>query len=256
MPDQFSRTQLLMGKDALETLRGTRVIVFGIGGVGGFTVEALARAGIGAIEIVDDDKVCLTNLNRQIIALHSTIGKYKVDVMSDRIHDINPSCEVVKHQCFFLPETADQFDFSKYRYVVDAVDTVAAKISIIEKAKAAGVPVISCMGAGNKLDPSLFRIADIAQTSVCPLARVMRQELKKRGITGVKVLYSVEKPVEPVDDAAASCRTHCVCPPGAAHKCTERRAIPGSTSFVPSVAGLLIAGEVIKDITGIRGKGC
>jgi tRNA threonylcarbamoyladenosine dehydratase len=256
MPDQFSRTQLLMGKCALETLSGARVIVFGIGGVGGFTVEALARAGVGAIEIVDDDKVCLTNLNRQIIALHSTIGKYKVDVMADRIHDINPCCEVVKHQCFFLPETAGQFDFTKYGYVIDAVDTVAAKISIIEKAKEAGVPVISCMGAGNKLDPTLFRVADIAKTSVCPLARVMRQELKRRGITDVKVLYSVEKPVEPVDDMSTSCRTHCLCPPGAAHKCTERRAIPGSTSFVPSVAGLMIAGEVIKDITGIRGNGC
>jgi tRNA threonylcarbamoyladenosine dehydratase len=253
MPDQFSRTQLLIGKDAIDALHEARVIVFGIGGVGGYTVEALVRAGIGAIEIVDDDKVCLTNLNRQIIALHSTVGKYKVDVMADRIRDINPDCDVVKHECFFLPETAGQFDFSKYRYVVDAVDTVAAKISIIQKSKEAGIPVISCMGAGNKLDPTRFHIDDISRTSVCPLARVMRQELKKRGITDVKVLYSTEKPLEPVEDMTISCRAHCVCPPGAKHKCTERRAIPGSTSFVPSVAGLIIAGEVIKDITGIRG---
>lgn len=253
MLDQFSRTQLLIGKSAIDILHASRVIVFGIGGVGGYTVEALVRAGVGAIEIVDDDKVCLTNLNRQITALRSTVGKYKVDVMADRIHDINPDCEVVKHECFFLPETADQFDFSKYGYVVDAVDTVAAKIAIIQKAKAAGVPVISCMGAANKFDPLQFHIADISQTSVCPLARVMRQELKKRGITDVKVLYSTERPVVPVDDMAISCRAHCICPPGTKRKCTQRRAIPGSTSFVPSVAGLVIAGEVIKDITGIRG---
>jgi Dinucleotide-utilizing enzymes involved in molybdopterin and thiamine biosynthesis family 1 len=251
MPDQFSRTQLLIGKSGIGALKAARVIVFGVGGVGGFTVEALARAGVGAIEIVDDDKVCLTNLNRQIIALHSTIGRYKVDVLAKRIRDINPDCDVVAHKCFFLPETADQFDFTKYQYVVDAVDTVTAKISVIQKAKAAGVPVISCMGAGNKLDPAQFRIADISQTSVCPLARVMRQELKKRGITGVKVLYSTEKPVVPVDDETISCRTHCVCPPGAKHTCTERRSIPGSVSFVPSAAGLAIAGEVIRDIAGL-----
>lgn len=252
MPDQFSRTQLLIGKNGIDALHSARVIVFGIGGVGGFTVEALARAGVGAIEIVDDDKVCLTNLNRQIIALRSTVGKNKVDVMAERVNDINPDCEIVKHECFFLPETAGQFDFSSYSYVVDAVDTVTAKIAIIEKSKAAGVPVISCMGAGNKLDPTQFRIADIAETSVCPLARVMRQELKKRGITGVKVLYSTERPVVPADDMAISCRAHCICPPGAKHKCTERRAIPGSISFVPSVAGLIIAGEVIRDIAGVR----
>jgi tRNA threonylcarbamoyladenosine dehydratase len=252
MPDQFSRTQLLIGKSAVNALKKSRVIVFGVGGVGSFVVEALARGGVGAIEIVDDDKVCLTNLNRQIIALHSTVGKYKVEVMADRILDINPKCEVVQHKCFFLPETADQFDFSKYDYVVDAVDTVAAKLSIIQCAKASGVPVISCMGAGNKLDPAQFHIADISETSICPLARVMRQECKKRGIENVKVLYSTEKPIDPVEDSETSCKAHCICPPGAKHKCTDRRSVPGSISFVPSVAGLIIAGEVIKDLTGVR----
>src|SRR5574344_346781 len=252
MPDQFSRTQLLIGKPAVNALAKSRVIVFGVGGVGGFVVEALARGGVGAIEIVDDDKICLTNLNRQIIALHSTIGKYKVEVMAERIRDINPDCEVVKHECFFLPETANQFDFSSYDYVVDAVDTVAAKLSIIQCAKAADVPVISCMGAGNKLDATQFHIADIAETSICPLARVMRQECKKRGIENVKVLYSTEHPITPAEDSETSCKAHCVCPPGAKHKCTDRRSVPGSISFVPSVAGLIIAGEVIKDLTGAR----
>jgi tRNA threonylcarbamoyladenosine dehydratase len=254
MPDQFSRTQILLGKNAMDILHRSRVIVFGIGGVGGFTVEALVRAGIGAIEVVDDDSICLTNINRQIIALHSTVGRYKVDVMADRIRDINPDVEVVTHKCFFLPETAGQFNFNMYDYVIDAVDTVSAKISIIEKSKEAGVPVISCMGAGNKLDPAQFHITDIAKTSVCPLARVMRQELNKRNITGVKVLYSTEKPLTPVEDMANSCRAHCICPPGAKHKCTERRAIPGSISFVPSVAGLMIAGEVIRDLIEIKNR--
>lgn len=225
MQEQFSRTELVIGEEGVAKLNSARVIVFGVGGVGGFVVEALARAGVGAIEIVDDDTVCLSNINRQIIALHSTVGKNKVDVMEERIHDINPACDVVKHKCFFLPETAGQFDFSKYQYVVDAVDTVAAKIEIIKNAKEKNVPVISCMGAGNKLDPMLFRIADISKTTVCPLARVMRQELRKRNITGVKVLFSTEQPVH------------------------TGNSVPGSISFVPSVAGLLIAGEVIKDIT-------
>lgn len=247
MLNQFSRTQLLFGVEAMERLAGSRVAVFGVGGVGGYTVEALARSGVGAIDLIDDDKVCLTNINRQIIALKSTIGKYKVDVAAERIHDINPDCKVTIYKTFFMPETADQFDFSQYDYVVDAIDTVTGKIEIIMQAKAAGVPVISSMGAGNKLDPSAFEVADIYKTSVCPLAKVMRRELKKRGVRKLKVVYSKEQPIRPFEDMSISCRQHCVCPPGT-RKCTVRRDIPGSTAFVPSVVGLIIAGEVIKDI--------
>ncbi|MCR5397461.1 MAG: tRNA threonylcarbamoyladenosine dehydratase [Lachnospiraceae bacterium] len=249
MLNQFSRTELLYGKEAMEVLADARVCVFGVGGVGGFTVEALVRSGVGHIELVDDDKVCLTNLNRQIIATRKTVGKYKVDVMEERIHDINPDCEVVKHQCFYLPETREQFDFAKYDYVVDAVDTVTAKIDIIMQCKEHGVPVISAMGAGNKTQPSKMEVADIYKTSMCPLAKVMRRELKKRGVKSLKVVYSREKVLRPINDMAISCRTNCICPPGAAHKCTERRDIPGSTAFVPSVSGLIIAGEVINDLT-------
>lgn len=249
MLNQFSRTQLLFGKEAMEKLSGSRVAVFGIGGVGGYTVEALVRSGVGAIDLIDDDKVCLTNLNRQIIATRSTIGKYKVDVMKERILDINPKVEVNVHKCFYLPETKDEFDFSQYSYVVDAVDTVTAKIEIIMRAKAADVPVISCMGAGNKLDASAFQVADIYKTKMCPLAKVMRRELKARGIKKLKVVYSEEKPVRPLEDMSISCRQHCVCPPGTARKCTQRRDIPGSIAFVPSVAGLILAGEVVKDLT-------
>ncbi len=247
MLNQFSRTQLLFGAEAMERLAGSRVAVFGVGGVGGYTVEALARSGVGAIDLIDDDKVCLTNINRQIIALKSTIGKYKVDVAAERIHDINPDCKVTIYKTFFMPETADQFDFSQYDYVVDAIDTVMGKIEIIMQAKAAGVPVISSMGAGNKLDPTAFEVADIYKTSVCPLAKVMRRELKKRGVRKLKVVYSKEQPIRPFEDMSISCRQHCVCPPGT-RKCTVRRDIPGSTAFVPSVVGLIIAGEVIKDI--------
>ena len=235
--NEFSRTQLLFGSEAMERLAKSRVIVFGIGGVGSFVAEALVRSGLGAIDIVDDDKVCLTNLNRQLYALQSTIGRYKVDVAEERIHDINPNCVVTKFQCFFLPETADQFDFSQYDYVVDCIDTVKGKLTIIEMAKSAGVPVISCMGAGNKIDPTQFKIADISQTSVCPLARVMRQEMKKRGIKGVKVLFSTEPARTPISD-------------GSAVEDSNKRQIPGSNAFTPSVAGLIIASEVIKDITG------
>ena len=248
MLNQFSRTETLFGHEAMDKLAGARVAVFGIGGVGGYVCEALVRSGVGALELVDDDKVCLTNLNRQIIATRKTVGKYKTEVMKERILEINPQAEVVTHQCFFLPETADQFDFSKYDYVVDAVDTVTAKIQIIMQAKEAGVPVISCMGAGNKLDPTQFKVADIYKTKMCPLAKVMRHEMKKRGVKKLKVVYSEEKPTRPIEDMSTSCRNHCICPPGAAHKCTERRDIPGSVAFVPSVAGLIIAGEVIKDI--------
>ncbi len=249
MLNQFSRTELLFGKAAMKRLENSCVAVFGIGGVGGYVCEALARSGVGAFDLIDDDKVCLTNLNRQIIATHKTIGKYKADVMKERILDINPKAVVRVHKCFFLPENADEFPFEEYDYVVDAVDTVTAKIELVMKAKEKNIPIISCMGAGNKLDGSQFRVADIYKTKVCPLAKVMRRELKKRGVKKLKVVYSEELPTRPINDMAISCRSHCICPPGAKHKCTERRDIPGSTAFVPSVAGLIIAGEVVKDLT-------
>ena len=245
MLNQFSRTQLLVGKEAIDKFRNARVAVFG---VGGYVCEGLVRSVIGAFDLIDDAKVCLTNLNRQIIATRKTVGKYKADVMKERILEINPDCQVEVHKCFFLPENADEFHFEDYDYVVDAVDTVTAKIEIIMKAQEKGVPVISCMGAGNKLDGSQFKVSDIYKTSMCPLAKVMRRELKKRGVKKLKVVYSEEKPTRPLDDMSISCRTHCICPPGAQHKCTERRDIPGSTAFVPSIAGLLIAGEIIKDL--------
>ena len=248
MLTQFSRTELLLGKEAMERLAGSRVAVFGIGGVGGYVCEALVRSGVGAFDLIDDDKVCLTNLNRQIIATHSTVGKYKTEVMKERILDINPDADVRIHNCFFLPENADEFPFEEYDYVVDAVDTVTAKIALVMKAKEKEIPIISSMGAGNKLDGSQFRVADIYKTKVCPLAKVMRRELKKRGVKKLKVVYSEEQPITPTEDMAISCRTNCICPPGAKHKCTERRAIPGSVAFVPSVAGLIIAGEVVKDL--------
>lgn len=248
MLNQFSRTQLLVGKEAIDKFRNARVAVFGIGGVGGYVCEGLVRSGIGAFDLIDDDKVCLTNLNRQIIAIRKTVGKYKADVMKERILEINPDCQVEVHKCFFLPENADEFHFEDYDYVVDAVDTVTAKIEIIMKAQEKGVPVISCMGAGNKLDGSQFKVSDIYKTSMCPLAKVMRRELKKRGVKKLKVVYSEEKPTRPLEDMSISCRIHCICPPGAQHKCTERRDIPGSTAFVPSIAGLLIAGEIVKDL--------
>lgn len=254
MLNQFSRTELLFGKEAMEKLQQATVAVFGIGGVGGYTVEALARSGVGQLVLVDDDKVCLTNVNRQIIATRETIGKYKVEVMRDRVLSINPRAVVETKRCFFLPETQDTFDFSAYDYVVDAVDTVTAKIELVLQAQAAATPIISSMGAGNKLDPTAFEVADIYETSVCPLAKVMRRELKKRNVKQLKVVYSKEKAITPIEDMAISCREHCICPPGTERKCTDRRAIPGSNAFVPSVAGLIIAGEVIKDLTGVRGE--
>lgn len=252
MLNQFSRTELLFGKEAMDKLANARVAVFGVGGVGGFTVEALARSGVGTFDIIDDDKVCLTNINRQIIATRKTVGKYKVDVMKERILEINPKAVVNTYQCFYTPETADQFDFSKYTYVVDAIDTVTGKIDLVMKAQAAGVPIMSSMGAGNKLDPTKFEVTDIYKTSVCPLAKVMRRELKARRVKKLKVVYSKELVRKPIEDMSISCRANCICPPGAERKCTDRRQIPGSTAFVPSVAGLIIAGEVIKDITGVR----
>jgi len=251
MLNQFSRTELLLGKEAMEKLSNSRVAVFGIGGVGSFTVEALVRSGIGHIDLIDDDKVCLTNLNRQLIATRKTVGRPKVEVMKERILEINPKAQVVTHQCFFTKETADQFDFSLYDYVVDAIDTVSGKIEIIVRCKEKNVPVISCMGAGNKLDPTRFEVADIYKTSICPLAKVMRKELKARGIESLKVVYSKEPAMKPVEDMRLSCKSNCICPPGTERKCTARRQIPGSVAFVPSVAGLIIAGEVIKDLAGL-----
>ena len=248
MLTQFSRTELLFGKEAMDKLAGSKVAVFGIGGVGGYVCEALVRSGVGAFDLIDDDKVCLTNLNRQIIATRSTVGKSKTDVMRDRMFDINPNVEVEVHKCFFLPENADDFPWDSYDYVVDAVDTVTAKIALVMKCKEKNIPIISSMGAGNKLDGSQFKVADIYKTKVCPLAKVMRRELKKRGVKKLKVVYSEEIPTRPIEDMAISCRNNCICPPGAEHKCTERRDIPGSVAFVPSVAGLIIAGEVAKDL--------
>ena len=248
MLNQFSRTELLFGREAMDKLQNSRVAVFGIGGVGGYVCEALLRSGVYHFDLIDDDQVCLTNLNRQIIATRKTVGQYKVDVMRERILEINPDADVSVHKCFFLPENADEFPFEEYDYVVDAVDTVTAKIELVMKAQEKGVPIISSMGAGNKLDPSAFKVADIYKTRVDSLARVMRREMKKRGVKKLKVVYSEEDPKRPIEDMAVSCRNHCICPPGAQHKCTERRDIPGSTAFVPSVAGLIIAGEVIKDL--------
>lgn len=249
MLDQFSRTQLLLGREGMARLFAARVAVFGIGGVGGYTVEALARSGIGALDLIDDDRVCLTNLNRQIIATHKSIGQYKVDAAAQRVSEISPKCAVRTYKTFYTPETQDLFDFTEYDYVVDAIDTVTGKLALVMRAQAAGVPIISSMGAGNKLDPTAFEVADIYKTSVCPLARVMRRELKKRGVKHLKVVYSKEPAMTPIDDEEISCRSNCVCPPGTERKCTERRQVPGSTAFVPSVAGLIIAAEVVKDLT-------
>lgn len=248
MLNEFSRMEIIIGKDAMQALSAARVAIFGVGGVGSYAAEAIARAGVGAIDLFDDDKVCLTNINRQLIALHSTIGKQKVEVMQARILDINPRCKVTANACFYGAENADQYDLSVYDYIVDAIDTVSSKLVLIERAHAAGTPMISCMGAGNKLDPTRLEITDIYKTSVCPLARVMRKELKVRGIPALKVVYSREEAIKPVEDMANSCKTGCVCPPGTKRKCTIRRQVPGSISFVPSAAGLILAGEVIKDI--------
>ena len=228
---QFSRTALLIGKEGVEKLKNSRVAVFGVGGVGGYVVEALARSGVGALELIDKDTVSESNINRQIIALHSTVGRLKTEVMAERVKDINPDCKVSVRNLFYLPETAEAFDFSSYDYVVDAIDTVSGKLALVKQAKKANVPVISSMGAGNKLDPTAFEVADITKTSVCPLARVMRRELKKRGIEHLKVVYSKEEPLtSPLIDEESG------------------KAIPASIAFVPSVVGLIIAGEVIKDL--------
>ncbi|MEY8393045.1 tRNA threonylcarbamoyladenosine dehydratase [Lachnospiraceae bacterium] len=241
MDHQFSRMELLIGPEKLKKLQQARVAVFGVGGVGGYAVEALARSGIGALDLIDHDKVSLTNLNRQIYALHSTIGKYKVDVAKERVLDINPLAQVNIYHTFYLPETAEQFDFACYDYIVDAIDTVSGKLMLVQQAKKAATPVISSMGAGNKMDPSAFMVADISETSVCPLARVMRRELKKRGISSLKVVYSREKPLTPQTYENETIV-------GTPQIKGTRRQLPGSAAFVPSVAGLLIAGEVIRDL--------
>lgn len=237
MLNQFSRTEILIGKENMEKLKNARVAVFGVGGVGGYTVEALARSGVGTLDLIDDDKVSITNINRQIIATTSTVGKYKVDVAKDRILDIHPDAKVNIYKTFYLPETAGQFDFSQYDYIVDAIDTVTGKLQLVEQAKKSGTPIISSMGAGNKMDPTAFEVADISKTSVCPLAKVMRRELKKRGIEHLKVVYSKEKAITPQETDEEK----------GAH---EKRQTPGSNAFVPSVVGLIMAGEVMKDIIG------
>ncbi|MGN1339356.1 MAG: ThiF family adenylyltransferase [Oscillospiraceae bacterium] len=243
MLNQFSRTELIFGGEAMEKLSRSRVAVFGIGGVGGFTAEALARSGVGTLDLVDDDKVCLTNINRQILATRSTVGRYKTDVARERLLDINPDMTVNVYRTFYMPETADQFDFTQYDYVVDAIDTVTGKIELVMNAQKCGTPIICSMGAGNKVDPTRFEVADIYSTSVCPLARVMRYELKKRGVKKLKVVYSKEKPIAPRAEA-----------PQSQEQVPGKKTVPGSNAFVPSVAGLIIAGEVIKDITGYRGE--
>ena len=260
METQFSRTELLLGKENMEKLAAARVCIFGIGGVGGYVAEALARSGIGHLELVDNDVVCLSNLNRQIVATHQTLGQYKVDAMKERILSINPAAEVVVHKCFFLPETRGKFDFARYDYVVDAIDTVAGKIALVLQAEASGTPVISSMGAGNKLDAAAFQVADLYQTSNCPLARIMRKELKKRGVKKLKVVYSKELPLTVSDPVAVQGTGGTEIPPVCDENETEdkepcfssRRSIPGSVAFVPSVAGLIIAGEVVKDLTRLR----
>ena len=238
MADQYSRTRLLLGDDGIERLRNARVALFGLGGVGGYTAEALARSGIGALDLIDNDTVSLTNLNRQLLATHETVGQYKVDVAAARIRSIDPSIRIATYKVFYLPETAHLFDFSQYDYVIDAIDTVTGKLALIQQSKEAGVPVISCMGTGNKLDPTAFRVADISKTSGCALARIMRKECGKRGIRGVKVVYSEELPLTPDADPAE------LIPEG-----SSRRSLPGSTAFVPGTAGLIMAGEVIKDLS-------
>lgn len=240
MKEQFQRTGLLIGHCGIEKLQSSRVALFGVGGVGSFTAEALIRAGIGNLDLFDNDTVCTSNLNRQMIALHSTLGQYKVDACRNRLLDINPEADIGAYRIFYLPETADQVDLSRYDYIVDCIDTVSAKLELVVRAKSLGIPIIASMGTGNKLDPTAFEVADISKTSVCPLARVMRMELRKRGVTHLKVVYSREIPRVPLNDISTETLT------------ASRRSTPGSISFCPSVAGLILAGEVIKDLTGIR----
>ena len=248
MLNQFSRTELLIKEEGIKKLQNSKVAIFGIGGVGSFVVEGLVRAGVGNFVIIDDDKICLTNLNRQIIATRKTIGQYKVDVMKERILEINPDAKVETYKEFYMPNSETNIITEDLDYVVDCVDTVTAKIEIVEQCKKINVPVISSMGTGNKLDPSQFKITDIYKTNICPLAKVMRKELRKRNIKNLKVIYSEEEPIKIEEYIYSSFKTNCICPPGTKRKCTVRNQVPGSISFVPSVAGLMIAGEVIRDI--------
>lgn len=247
MLNQFSRTELIIGKEGIEKLKNAKVAVFGIGGVGSYVVEGLVRAGIGNFVLIDDDKVCLTNLNRQIIATRKTVGKPKVEVAKDRILEINPEAKVEIYQDFFMPNTEGILDNS-IDYIIDSIDTVTAKIELVVRADKLNIPIISSMGTGNKLDPTRFEVTDIYKTSICPLAKVMRKELRKRNIKSLKVVYSKEEPIKPEQNLENSCKTGCICPPGTIRKCTAKNQVPGSISFVPSVAGLIIAGEVVKDI--------
>ena len=246
MSDQFSRTRMLLGASGLDKLRRARVAVFGLGGVGGYAVEALARSGVGTLDLIDDDRICLSNLNRQILAVHSALGQYKADAAQRRVMDINPDAVVHTHKVFYGPETAGQFDFTQFDYIVDAIDTVTGKLALVEQAERAGTPIISCMGTGNKLDPTAFEVTDIYKTSMCPLARIMRKELRKRGITKLKVVYSKEEPIAPVEEASDGGDDT----PGPDRKGTPRRQVPGSSAFVPAAAGLILAGEVVKDLIG------
>ena len=248
MLNQFSRTELLIGKEGIEKLENSKVAIFGIGGVGSFVTEGLVRAGVGNFVLVDDDKVCLTNLNRQIIATRKTIGKYKVDVMKERILEINPNANVETYKEFYMPDSKEKILDESITYVVDAIDTVTAKLELVTNCDKLNIPIISAMGTGNKLNPMAFEITDIYKTSVCPLAKVMRKELKKRNIKKLKVLYSKEEPIKPSESEENTCKTNCICPPGTKRKCSVKKQIPGSISFVPTVAGLIISGEVIKDI--------
>lgn len=252
MLSQFSRTELIFGKDAIKKLSQIRVAIFGIGGVGSYTAEALARSGVGILDLIDDDKVCLTNINRQLFATRKTVGKNKVDVAKERLEEINPNIIINTYKTFYMPETSSQFDFSQYDYIVDAIDTVKGKIELVMRAQEAGTPIICSMGAGNKVDATAFKVSDIYKTKVCPLARVMRTELKKRRVKKLKVVYSEEVAIKPIEDMAISCKTQCICPPDTERKCTHRNQVPGSNAFVPPVVGLIIAGEIIKDLTDYK----
>lgn len=250
MVDQFSRTELIYGSEAMERLKNSRIAIFGIGGVGGYTAEALARSGIGALDLIDDDKVSITNINRQIIATLKTVGQYKVDAAKNRISEINPNCDVKTYKTFFMPDTSNLFEFSKYDYIVDAIDTVTAKLHLVIKAKESNTPIICSMGAGNKINPSAFEVTDIYKTSVCPLARVMRSELKKRGVKNLKVVYSKEQPRTTIENIEQECKDELNTIDTGSRTGSAKKRIPGSTAFVPSVVGLIIAGEIINDLTG------
>ena len=249
MNEAFLRTQMLLGADALDKLSRCHVIVFGLGGVGSYAAECLARSGVGELTLVDQDTLSLTNIIRLLYALHSTVGQYKAEAAARRCLDINPDLRVHPVCATYDAAHRDDFFTAHYDYIVDAIDTVTGKLELIEQAQRAGTPIISSMGAGNKMDASAFEVTDIYKTSVCPLARVMRRELKKRGIKKLKVVYSKEPPITPLDDMSISCRTHCICPPGTARKCTQRRQVPGSNAFAPAAVGLIVAGEVVKDLT-------